>query len=305
MRILLVDDDPIFLALLTVSLSELGYDDVVTSTSGFEAMERLKEPDDIDVFLLDVDMEGMDGIELCRKIRKSRRYRDAVIIMVTARRDRPTINAAFRLGASGYLAKPINLKALDTCLEDAAIIRNRNVIMSEARAEVDAPVGQQGLAELSPYNQTEFRNIQNVISFPAMTNYLSSISHKMILESMSLQFQVPEYRQLRETMEEADVHPILADAAEAISTALGAVDPMITYTGGGRFVAVMARNASRNILDKARLANEVLQKIQADLNGGADVPISIEVSEPYVPRDQPTLDRHCLLTGAAAQNVIR
>ncbi|GGL71007.1 response regulator [Wenxinia marina] len=304
MKILLVDDDPIFLSLLTVSLSELGYEDVTLRTSGRDALERLKARDQFDVFLLDVDMDGMDGIELGKKIRKLRRYRDAVIIMVTARRDQPTIHAAFRLGASGYLTKPVNLNALGSLLVDAAMIRNRNLVLAEARKEVDAPVGYQGMLSGGPYNQIEFRSIQNFISLPAMTNYLSSISQKMIMDSMSLKFQVREFGELRSTMSPEEYHPILADAAESISLALKAVDPMITYTGGGQFVAVMKRSTVRVVLEMARLADEILQKMQSDVGEPARIRISIAVAEPFIPIDRPAPERNCLLSGAAAQNII-
>ncbi|SHI34600.1 response regulator [Wenxinia saemankumensis] len=298
MKILLVDDDPIFISLLTVSLSELGYDDVCVSTSAAEALERLKEPDQFDVFLLDVDMDGMNGIELGQNIRALRRYRDAVIIMVTARRDQPTIHSAFRIGASGYLSKPVNLDALGSCLVDAAMIRNRNIILSEARKEADAPVGHRGLLT------AEFRTIQNVITLPAMMNYLSSISQRMILDSMSLRFQIPEFRQLKAAMKAEEYHPILADAAEAISLALRAVDPMITYTGGGQFIAVMARNGARNVLEKARLANEILQKMQSDVGVEPSKRASLVYAEPFVPRSRSIDERNCLLSGASAQDII-
>ncbi|MGB3773667.1 MAG: response regulator [Leeuwenhoekiella sp.] len=305
MKLLLVDDDPIFLSLLMVSLTELGYDDVVTATSGEEAMERLKKSEQIDCFLIDIEMDGMDGIELCQNIRKTQRYRDAVVVMVTARRDRPTINSAFKLGASGYLSKPINLQTLNSCLDEAAIIWNRNKILVESRTEIDAPLDPEAFAASSPYNQIEFRDIPNVIRLPAMMNYLGNISREMIFDSMSLQFQLPEYSEMRAANGADECYLVLADAAEAISIALRAVDPMITYTGGGRFVAVIKKSASNAILEKAKLADGILNMRQAQMGSGVLFPVSISVAELYIPTGRAGEERDCLLTGAASQSVAR
>ena len=304
MKFLLVDDDPIFLSLLTVALTELGYDDVVIATSGEEAMERLTESEEIDCFLLDIEMDGMNGIELCQYIRKSPHYRDAVIVMVTARLDRPAINSAFRLGASGYLSKPINLGALNSCLDEAVIIRNRNRVLAETRTEIDAPLDPEVFAASSPYNQFEVRDVPNVIGLPAMMNYLGSISREMIFDSMSLQFQLLEYSEFRAANGVDGSYLVLTDVAEAISVALRALDPMITYTGGGRFVAVVKKNTSNNILEKARLADNIFKMTQAKMVDDARFPVSISVSELFLPTGRVGEERDCLLTGAASKSVI-
>jgi CheY-like chemotaxis protein len=61
-----------------------------------------------DCFILDVQMPGMDGIELCRQIRAIEVYKDTPIIMNTAVADRDYIDAAFAAGATDYLTKPVD-----------------------------------------------------------------------------------------------------------------------------------------------------------------------------------------------------
>jgi CheY-like chemotaxis protein len=61
-----------------------------------------------DCFILDVQMPGMDGIELCGQIRAIEVYKDTPIIMNTAVADRDYIDAAFAAGATDYLTKPVD-----------------------------------------------------------------------------------------------------------------------------------------------------------------------------------------------------
>ncbi|MFK5998799.1 MAG: response regulator, partial [Rhodobacterales bacterium] len=67
MRILSVDDDPIILELLAAVLVSMGHTDVTTAGSATEALEIVKDdPEPFDCFLLDIQMPGIDGIQLCK-----------------------------------------------------------------------------------------------------------------------------------------------------------------------------------------------------------------------------------------------
>lgn len=114
MRILVVDDSEDFRDLLNGALLSAGYADVVTASSGWEALKLLDvgsssdEKPAVDVALLDIVMPEMDGVEVCARIRNDRRYADLPIIMVTALDDMTHLSKAFVAGATDYLTKPIN-----------------------------------------------------------------------------------------------------------------------------------------------------------------------------------------------------
>ena len=110
MKILVVDDDPDFLALFLNVLSRLGFGDVLSAPSGASALEKIASlPSPVDCFILDIQMPEMDGIELTRRIRALAAYDETPIIMNTVMSDRKHIDAAFQAGATDYLTKPVDV----------------------------------------------------------------------------------------------------------------------------------------------------------------------------------------------------
>lgn len=98
MKILAVDDDEIMLELLSAATLAAGYDDVTLATSGADALQILKDSvTPFDCFLLDIKMPKMNGIQLCKKIRKYEIYDKTPIIMITAVTETESTERAFEL----------------------------------------------------------------------------------------------------------------------------------------------------------------------------------------------------------------
>jgi class 3 adenylate cyclase/CheY-like chemotaxis protein len=108
-RVLVVDDQDQNLRLLHAVLSPRGHD-VVRASSGEEALRVLAE-EDIDVVLLDIVMPGMDGYEVCRRIRDEPTTAYLPVVMVTASGDQEKIKS-LEAGADDFLTKPIDRNAL-------------------------------------------------------------------------------------------------------------------------------------------------------------------------------------------------
>jgi|tagenome__1003787_1003787.scaffolds.fasta_scaffold20969564_3 adenylate cyclase len=108
-RVLVVDDQPANIRLLEAILSPRGYD-VRAASSGQEALAAVDEGD-IDLVLLDIVMPGMDGYQVCRKIRERPATAYLPVVMVTASGDEQKIEA-LEAGADDFLAKPINKSEL-------------------------------------------------------------------------------------------------------------------------------------------------------------------------------------------------
>jgi DNA-binding NarL/FixJ family response regulator len=104
MKILLVDDHPLFLQGMQTFLETNGAEIVGTARNGAEALVKYEmlAPD---LVLMDLQMAGCDGIETTRMMKKD--YPEANIVILTAYEDEATLLAALQAGASGYLLKSI------------------------------------------------------------------------------------------------------------------------------------------------------------------------------------------------------
>jgi two-component system response regulator RegX3 len=105
--ILVVDDEPVIMESLAYSLRREGYE-VTVSPNGLEALE-LFDKINPDLVVLDVMLPGIDGLEVCRRLRA----RSSVpIIMLTARGDEVDRILGLEIGADDYLPKPFSFREL-------------------------------------------------------------------------------------------------------------------------------------------------------------------------------------------------
>lgn len=109
-KILLVDDEPDILEIISYNLSAEGYQ-VITAENGLEAVKKAKK-ELPQLVILDVMMPEMDGIEACELIRKDPNLKDVVITFLTARGEDYSQLAGFDAGADDYITKPIKPKVL-------------------------------------------------------------------------------------------------------------------------------------------------------------------------------------------------
>lgn len=107
-RILVADDDSVSRRLLDAMLTDWGYD-VVPVSSGVEAMEEIVKPDTPAVLLLDWIMPGMDGLEVCRRVRElDIDKRIPYIIMLSVKEGPSNVVEGLNTGADDYVAKPFD-----------------------------------------------------------------------------------------------------------------------------------------------------------------------------------------------------
>ncbi len=107
--ILVVEDEPSARELIADLLKVAGYD-VETAADGGEALARLD--DDVDLMLLDLMLPGVDGLEVCRRLRAHETATHLPVIMLTALASDAQRHAGFSAGADDYLTKPFNNQEL-------------------------------------------------------------------------------------------------------------------------------------------------------------------------------------------------
>lgn len=108
-KILIVDDEKDIVEFIQYNLEREGFQ-VITAYNGYEALEAIKEKPDLVV--LDVMMPGIDGYEVCEKIRIEDKYKNIPILLLTAKtREQDEIHG-LDLGADDYIPKPVSIQKL-------------------------------------------------------------------------------------------------------------------------------------------------------------------------------------------------
>lgn len=104
-KILVVDDEEQIVDLIKLMLGD-NYD-YIEAYDGFEAIEKAKA-ENPDLVLLDIMMPGMDGYEVCRKLRQDPETKDMIIAMVSAKKEDHDILEGIDVGAIAYITKPFD-----------------------------------------------------------------------------------------------------------------------------------------------------------------------------------------------------
>jgi CheY-like chemotaxis protein len=116
-KILVVDDDEMVLIALEELLRSKGYE-IGTASGGKEALEKI-ERESFDLVILDLVMPGMDGYEVCRRIRSNELYREIPVVMLTALTGEEDRKKGEDAGANLFLPKPISPQRLLSLIESA------------------------------------------------------------------------------------------------------------------------------------------------------------------------------------------
>ena len=111
-KILLVDDEPDIIEILSFNLKQQGYK-VFSASNGKEALVQVEKVQP-HLIILDVMMPVMDGIDTCEAIRKDKRNEEIIIMFLSARSEDYSHLAAFGVGADDYVNKPIKPKVLNS-----------------------------------------------------------------------------------------------------------------------------------------------------------------------------------------------
>lgn len=111
MKVLIADDDPVSGRLLQLTLNTWGYE-VIATRDGDEAWRTLESQDTPLVVILDWMMPGLDGIEICHRIRQTATLPPVYVILLTSKSGQDNIVKGLQAGADDYLTKPFAAQEL-------------------------------------------------------------------------------------------------------------------------------------------------------------------------------------------------
>ncbi len=116
-KILVIDDEPLVVEVLKIRLKMNNYE-VITASDGTEGIERAvtEKPD---LIILDVVMPGLDGYQVCQKLKEDTNTKTIPVIMLTALGQSPGRKKGYSAGAQDYIFKPFDDEELLNSVEKA------------------------------------------------------------------------------------------------------------------------------------------------------------------------------------------
>jgi len=130
--ILVVDDEPSIVELLTFNLKKEGYN-VLKAYDAEEAL-KIAEDNETDMFIVDIMLPGMDGFELVRNLRATEKFRQTPVIFLSAKSEEFDKVLGLELGADDYITKPFSVR--EVLARIRAVFRR---IQQSAQAKEERP----------------------------------------------------------------------------------------------------------------------------------------------------------------------
>jgi len=156
-RILIVDDNPMNVDILQTRLASHGYE-TITASDGEEALAKAREklPD---LILLDIMMPKMDGMQVCRELKKDPTLPFMPIILVTAKSESKDIVAGLEAGGDEYLTKPVDQAALVARVKSMLRMKALYDQVQEQASRLETQT-----AQLSEWNRTLEQRVQDEVT---------------------------------------------------------------------------------------------------------------------------------------------
>jgi len=240
MKILAVDDDPYILEILAMMAARVGFTDFSTALSGEIALDMLNKSDVVfDCLLLDINMPGMDGIELCKLVRTMPAYSKTPVIMLTAMAEKNYIDRAFQAGATDYANKPFDIVELSARLGMAEEVVT-------ARQEAAAAISTGGTHSPASANQHAFdisdevliEGVKDMIEYAALGNYLTQLSRAGLVSSQVFAVKIGQIEAIYARSSTEEFIYALTEVADAIGDVMRSIGYMMAYAGNGAFVVI-------------------------------------------------------------------
>ncbi|WP_227268782.1 response regulator [Roseobacter weihaiensis] len=238
MKTLAVDDDHSIRELLPMILAEAGIMDVTVAESADHALDLIAaQTEPFECFLLDIQMPGASGIELCAAVRQMPAYRKTPIIMLTAMTEKSYVDGAFVAGATDYITKPFDIFEVSVRIGMAnrlAAEQRRvreltsDAVVPNAVTDADPPAGFS--------DRLEIEGVKGLVIWPVFENYLGQLSRAGLQSSTFFAVHVLGGERIYSQSTPSEFEFAIRHVADAIamSSMSGAV--VMCYVGNGNFL---------------------------------------------------------------------
>ena len=175
--ILIIDDNPHNLQVLGKLLRENNFA-IEFATSGEAALEWLKKRL-FDLLLLDINMPGMNGFEVCLKVRSDKTYDNIPVIFLSAETDRESILKGFELGAQDYITKPFDSRELLSRVKTHLSLKDSLEKLGNQNALLEATVSERTVQLRDANEQLKDLNQKLLDLDKTKSEFLRLVSHEI------------------------------------------------------------------------------------------------------------------------------
>jgi len=265
--------------------AKAGFHDVLAVHSGERALEILKDSDGaFDCMLLDINMPGIDGIDLCRMIRGMPEYTKTPIIMLTAMSDKDYVDRAFKAGATDYANKPFDIVELRARLSMAehVVKARRETLTALPAADVE------GKEPSTPHtfqlsDEIEIKGIDDAVEYGALANYLTQLSHSGIISSQVFAVKIDQAQAIYNRATPDEFAYAITEVAESIHETLRANGYLMAYAGGGVFVVISNKATLESSVELESQIQHMIDDKNIEFDTGEPIVLDVSIGNPIRP----------------------
>ncbi|MEA2206232.1 MAG: hypothetical protein QOE77_3008 [Blastocatellia bacterium] len=268
MKILIAEDDPVSRRVLVTTLTKLGHE-VIATENGFDALAGLQKDGAPRLAILDWMMPGIEGPEVCRRIRQDSGTASIYLILLTALSQKDQMIAGLEAGADDYLTKPVDRHELRVRLQTGARIVELQTSLAQRVVELESAIVERKQAEEALRNLTlkdDLTDLYNRRGFLNLAEHHLEIARRARQSSLLIYADLDGLKQINDSLGHSAGSAAIIKTAEVLRNTFRTSD-IVSRLGGDEFVVIaqdVARDEVRTVI--ARLeANLHLQNEQEKL----------------------------------------
>lgn len=263
MKVLVVEDDPIHKRMLEKLLAQWGYQ-VHAVGNGAEAVQLLVKDGSIQLVIADWMMPEMDGLDLCREIRKRGSQPYIYFILLTAKDQHDDVVEGLDAGADDYVIKPVHHSELNARIRAAKRIIDLQNQLLEAQERLHIQATHDALTGI--WNRRAI--------FEALERELDRAERQEIPLAVAL-IDLDHFKQVNDNHGHLVGDEVLRETAQRIRGAVRSYDAVGRY-GGEEFLVVAPECDAQRARDLAERIRQLLLESPVQTSG-ADIPVTLSL----------------------------
>ena len=262
--VLVAEDDPVSRRILEVRLKNWGYD-ITIAVNGLQALDTMRGPLSPELLLLDWMMPGIDGVELCRRIRELHKPVYPYILLLTARDAKQDLVTGLEAGADVYLTKPFHAEELQARLKAGTRILTLQKELIDAREQLRF--------------QATHDPLTGIWSRGAIIDFLSQELERARRSGQPLGamlLDIDHFKAVNDTFGHPVGDVVLREVANRFVHSVRSYDWVGRY-GGEEFLIVLSNASLEDVRRRAELIRTIVSDTPVRGQSGFSVPITVSI----------------------------